>query len=134
MDDVLKIDSAEIKSRIIEFIGSTLKKRDIEGLLILYRDCLEVIVNVHLAKEILGKENVKVFVTKGRFIAKQPREEMDLPTVNKYLNLPPENVIFANKGKTLQEIRAVFSERHEIRFGFGLDTVPALNYNLSYLL
>jgi NH3-dependent NAD+ synthetase len=134
IDKALKIDPADVKSKIKSFIRSTLEERDIEGLLIFYRDVLEVIVNVHLAKEIVGDENVKLLVTKGRFIAKQPREEMDLPAVNKYLNLPPENVIFANKGKILQEIREIFSEHIDVRYGFGLETVPALNYNLSYLL
>lgn len=134
IDKGLKIDPADVKSKIKSFISSTLEERDIEGLLIFYRDVLEVIVNVHLSKEIIGDENVKLLVTKGRFIAKQPRENMDFPAVNKYLNLPPENVIFANKGNILREIREVFSEHHDVRYGFGLETVPALNYNLSYLL
>ncbi|MFX1515311.1 MAG: hypothetical protein ACFFC6_03320 [Promethearchaeota archaeon] len=132
LDKVLEIDPADVQTKITRFISSTIKKRDIEGLIILYRDCLEVMVNVYLAKEIVGTENVKVLVTKGRLIAKQPREEMDLPTINKYLNLPPENIIFVNKGKILQEIREVFADHYDIRF--GLETVPVLNYNLSYLL
>ena len=131
-DKALKIVPADVKSKITSMIRSTLKERDVEGLLIFYRDVLEVVVNVHLAKEIIGEENVKILVTKGRFIAKQPREEMDFPAVNKFLNLPPENVIFANKGNALREIREVFSD--DVRFGFGLESVPALNYNLSYLL
>jgi NAD+ synthetase len=133
-DKALRINPADVKSKIIRFLSFTLRKRDIEGLLILYRDCLEVITNVHLLKETVGKENVKVLVTKGRLLVKQPREEMDLTTVNKHLDLPPENIIFANKGRILQETREVFSEHHDIRFGLGIDTVPVLNYNLSYLL
>ena len=133
-DKVLEIDPADVQTKITHFISSTLKKRDIEGLIIRYRDCLEVIINVHLAKEIVGRENVKVLVTKGRLIVKQPREEMDLPTINKYLKLPLENIIFANKSKILQEIREEFADHRDVRFGFGLDTVPLLNYNLSYLL
>ena len=114
-DKALIIDPADVKSKFIQFFHSTLKKRGIEGLLIQYRDCLEVIINVHLAKETVGRENVKVLVTKGRFIAKQPREEMDLATVNKYLDLPPKNIIFANKEPILQVTREVFSE-HDFRF------------------
>jgi NAD+ synthetase len=131
-DKALKIVPADVKSKITSLISTNLMKRDIEGLLIFYRDCLEVVVNVHLAKEIIGEENVKLLVTKGRFVAKQPREEMDLPAVNKYLNLPSENVIFVNKGPILQEINEVLSEHHDIRF--GVEAVPTLNYNLSYLL
>jgi len=134
LDKALEIDPVDVQTKITRFISSVLKKRDIEGFIISYRDCLEVIINVHLAKEIVGRKNVKILVTKGRLIVKQPREEMDLLTINKYLNLPPENVIFANKGKILKEIREVYTNHHDVRFGFGLDTVPLLNYNLSYLL
>ncbi|MFX0122138.1 MAG: hypothetical protein ACFFAE_00740 [Candidatus Hodarchaeota archaeon] len=133
-DKALRIDPADVKSKIIQFVSSTLKKRDIEGLIIPYRYCLEVLTNVHLSKESVGRENVKVLVTKGRFLAKQPREEMDLATINKHLDLPPENIIFVNKGRILQEIRQVFTDHQDIRFRFSIDTIPALNYNLSYLL
>ena len=133
IDDKLKIDPVYVKHEIVDFIRSTLEKRDIDGLIVLYRHCIEAITNVHLAIEIVGKENVKVLVTKGRFLAKQPREEMDLEAINKYLDLPKENIVFANIEGTLREIRGIFSERHELRFGFT-ETVSALNYNLSYLL
>lgn len=134
VDNKLRIDPAYVKSLIIDYIRPTIEKRGIEGLVILYRDCIEVITNVHLAKEIVGKENVKVLVTKGRFLNRQPREDMDLATINKYLDLLHENIVFANKEKPLKEIRDVFAEHEHI---FGLiphEPVSALNYNLSYLL
>lgn len=135
VDNILRIDPGYVKSKIISYIRSIIEKRDIEGLLILYRDCIEVTMNVFLAKEIVGRENVKVLVTKGRFLYKQPREEMDLVTINKHLDLPHDNVVFANKERPLKEIREVFSGSYEIKSRFIVpEAVPALNYNLSYLL
>ncbi|MFX1282388.1 MAG: hypothetical protein ACFFB5_01990 [Promethearchaeota archaeon] len=134
-EDKLRINPAHVKSKIIEFISSTIEKRDIEGLLILYRDCIEVITNVFLAKEIVGRENVKILVTKGRFLNRQPREDMNLATINKYLDLPPENIVFANKERILKEIREIFSKDYAVKSRFIVpEPVPALNYNLSYLL
>lgn len=130
-DNKLKIDPAKVKSTIIEFISSILEKRDIEGLVILYRNCVESITNAHIAMEIVGKENVKVLVTKGRLLNKQPREKMDLASINEYIGLPEENIVFVNKEGILKGIREVF----EAKVGFVLpEAVPALNYNLSYLL
>ncbi|MFX0085305.1 MAG: hypothetical protein ACFFAU_06500 [Candidatus Hodarchaeota archaeon] len=136
MDTKLVIDPANVKSKIVEFIRSTLEKRDIEGLVLLYRDCIESIINIHIAIETVGRENVKVLVTKGRFIVKQPWEEMGINEINKFLNLPVENIVFANKENTLREIRTIFSEGYEVKFSSMFsDGVPtSLNYNLSYLL
>ncbi|MFX0016334.1 MAG: hypothetical protein ACFFB2_01470 [Promethearchaeota archaeon] len=134
-DTNLIIDPVKVQSQIKSFIRSILAERDINGLLVLYRDCVESITNVHLAKEIVGKENVKVLVTKGRFLNKQPREEMDLESINKYIKLPRENIIFANKEGILKEIRGVFTEQYEIRSRFVTpELISSLNYNLSYLL
>ncbi len=133
LDDKLNIDPAAVKHKIVDFIRSTLEKRDIDGLLILYRHCIESITNVHLAIETVGKQNVKVLVTRGRFLNKQPREEMDLATINQYLDLPVENIVFANKKGILREISEIFSEKYEPKFGMT-EAVQALNYNLSYLL
>ncbi|MFW9903769.1 MAG: hypothetical protein ACFFFH_05510 [Candidatus Thorarchaeota archaeon] len=135
MDENLKIDSADVKTRIVEFIGSVLEKRGIDGLVVLYRDCLESITNVHLAIETVGKSNVKLLVTKGMLTNKQPREEMDLKSINKYLKLPEVNIIFASQENAFKEIQKVFSEQYDLKFGLlSHEALPTLNYNLSYLL
>jgi NH3-dependent NAD+ synthetase len=135
LDNKLKIDASAIKSKIVAFICSILEKRDIDGLLILYKYCIESIINVHLAKEAVGRNNVKLVVTKGRFVNRQPREEMDLDTINRYLGLPKSNIVFVNQEGILREIREVFSKRYDLESGIVLsDAIPALNYNLSYFL
>lgn len=135
LDDRLRIDAPAIKSEIVAFIRSTLEKRDIDGLLVLYKYCVESITNVHLAIEAVGRNNVKVVVTKGRFVNKQPREEMDLEAINRYLDLPKENIVFVNQEKILKEIRDVYSGRYDLTTGIAVSkNFPVLNYNLSYQL
>ncbi len=133
-DDKLKIDPADVKSKIVDFLRSTLEKRDIDGLLILYKNCIESITNVHLAIETVGRHNVKVLVTRGRLFNKQPREKMDLDTINKHLDLPDENIVFANKDGALREIRKIVDKSIEYKFGLGSTLPVVFNYNLSYLL
>ncbi len=134
-DDKLRIDAPVIKSKIVAFIRSTLEKRDIDGLLVLYKYSVESVTNVHLAIEAVGRNNVKLVVTKGRFVNKQPREQMDLEAINRYLDLPEENIVFINQDKILKEIRDVFSGRYGLKEGITLsETFPAMNYNLSYYL
>ncbi|MHA2055755.1 MAG: hypothetical protein ACW99F_19470 [Candidatus Hodarchaeales archaeon] len=135
LDDQLRINEPEIKSKIVAFIRSTLEKREIDGLLVLYKYCVESITNVHLAIEAVGKNNVKLVVTKGRLVNKQPREQMDLETINQYLDLPEENIVFVNQENILKEIRDVFSGRYGLKAGIAVsDPPPVLNYNLSYFL
>ncbi len=135
IDSKLKIDPAAVKAKIVSFIRSTLEKREIDGLLVLYKYCVESIINVHLAIEAVGRNNVKLVVTKGRFVNKQPREEMDLDAINQYLDLPEKNIVFVNQDGILREIRAVISGRYDLKSGLFLsDAIPALNYNLSYFL
>ncbi len=135
LDDKLRIDPPVIKSKIVAFIRSTLEKRDIDGLLVLYKYSVESVTNVHLAIEAVGRNNVKLVVTKGRFVNKQPREQMDLEAINRYLDLPEENIAFINQDKILKEIRDVFSGRYGLKEGITLsETIPAMNYNLSYYL
>ncbi len=135
LDDKLRIDAPVIKSKIVAFIRSTLEKRDIDGLLVLYKYCVESITNVHLAIETVGRNNVKLVVTKGRFVKKQPREQMDLEAINRYLDLPEENIVFVNQEKILKEIRNVFSGRYDLTTGIAFsETLPVMNYNLSYYL
>ncbi|MFX0211780.1 MAG: hypothetical protein ACFFDT_37735, partial [Candidatus Hodarchaeota archaeon] len=135
LDDKLRIDAPVIKSKILTFIRSTLEKRDIDGLLVLYKYCIESITNVHLAIEAVGRNNVKLVVTKGRFVNKQPREQMDLKAINRYLDLPKKNIVFVNQEGILREIRNVFSGRYGLTEGISIsETIPAMNYNLSYFL
>lgn len=135
LDNKLEIDAPVVKSKIVEFIRSTLEKRDIDGLLILYKYCIESITNVHLAIEAVGRNNVKLIVTKGRFINKQPREQMDLDTINQYLGLPKKNIVFVNQEGILKEIREVTSGRYGLKSGPAFsEAIPSLNYNLSYFI
>ncbi|MHA1993971.1 MAG: hypothetical protein ACW97Z_05485 [Candidatus Hodarchaeales archaeon] len=135
LDDKLRIDAPAIKSKIVEFIRSTLEKREIDGLLVLYKYCVESLTNVHLAIEAVGRNNVKLVVTKGRFVNKQPREQMDLETINRYLDLPEENIVFVNQEKILKEIRDVFEGGYGLTKGIAIsETIPVLNYNISYFL
>ena len=135
LDNKLKINAPAVKSKIVAFVRSTLEKRDITGLLVLYKYCIESITNVHLAIEAVGRNNVKLVVTKGRFVNKQPREQMDLEAINQYLGLPEENIVFVNQEGILREIREVFSGRYDLKSGHVFsDAIPALNYNLSYFL
>lgn len=135
-DSKLNIDPTSVKSHIVDFLRSTLEKRDIDGLLVLYKDCIESLTNIHLAIEVVGKKNVKILVTKGRSLNRQPRETMDVKTINKYIQLPTKNIVFANQEGSLNEIRNIFSEDYKIKFRTVYsDSVPkSLNYNLSYLL
>jgi NAD+ synthase len=135
LDDKLRINAPAIKSKIVAFIRSTLEKRDIDGLLVLYKYSVESITNVHLAIETVGRNNVKVVVTKGRFLDKQSREQMDLKAINRYLDLPEENIVFVNQEKILKEIIDVFSGRYSLTTGISIsETMPVMNYNLSYFL
>lgn len=126
----LRIDAAAIKSKIIDFIRTKLKQRDIDGLVVMFSDCVESIINVHIAKEIVGNKNVKLLVTRGRFIYKAPKERMSLKEINYYLSLPEENVVFFNMEGALREIRKMFYEGEPLFY----DTSSVLNYNLSYYL
>ncbi|MFX0185240.1 MAG: hypothetical protein ACFE95_19330, partial [Candidatus Hodarchaeota archaeon] len=130
LDNKLKINAANVKSKIINFIRPILEQRDIDGLVIMFRDCIESLINVQIAKEIVGTENVKLLVTKGRFIYKAPKESMTLTEINRFMNLPEENIIVVNMEGALREIRKIFYEKLPIFY----ETSPVLNYNLSYYL
>ncbi len=134
LDDKLRIDPENVKSKLVDFIRSTLAKRNIEGVLVLYKHCIESIINVHLAISAVGRENVKLLVTKGRIINKQPREEMSLATINQYLDLPKDNIVFVNQERALKEIFSIFSEVDVPRSRFSFPETQALNYNLTYFL
>lgn len=130
IDNNLKINAADIKSKIIDSIHYTLKQREIDGLVVIFSDCIECLINVHLAKEIIGYENIKLLVTKGRFIYKAPKERMSLAEINRYINLPEENIVFIDMERVLGEIRKIFYKGEPSFY----DTSPVLNYNLSYFL
>ena len=135
-DSKLNIDPTSVKSHIVDFLRSTLEKRDIDGLLVLYKDCIESLTNIHLAIEAVGKKNVKILVTKGRSLNRQPRETMDVKTINKYIQLPIKNIVFANQEGSLNEIHNIFSEDYKFKFKtvYSSSVPKSLNYNLSYLL
>jgi len=130
IDNNLRIDPVDIKAKIIDFIRVKLEQRDINGLVVIFSDCIESLINVHIAKEIVGNENIKLIVTRGRFIYKAPKERMSLTEINRFINLPKENIVFVNMEGALKEIRKIFYEREPMFY----DTSPLLNYNLSYFL
>ena len=135
IDEKLKINPSKVEKSILDFIQKTIKPREIDGFVISYKYSLETLISVHIASKVVGKENVKLLVTKGRFISKQPRETMTIEAINSYIDLPIENIIIVNKGQILQEINHAISEPQELRSGFYFaDSLPGLNYNLGYFL
>lgn len=130
IDNNLRIDSVAIKAKIVDFIRAKLEQRNIKGLVVIFRDCVESLINVHIAKEIVGDKNIKLIVTKGRLIYKAPKERMSLAEINRFINLPKENIMFVNKEGALKEIRKSLFERETMSY----DTSPLYNYNLSYFL
>ncbi|UCE14484.1 MAG: hypothetical protein JSV04_04725, partial [Candidatus Heimdallarchaeota archaeon] len=130
IDNKLKINPVDIKATIIDQLRAKLEQRNTTGFVIIFRDCIESLINVHIAKEIVREENIKLIVTKGRYIYKAPKERMTLEEINKFISLPKENIVFINKEGALREIRNLFYKR-ETKF---LDTSPLLDYNLSYFL
>jgi len=130
IDNNLRIDPVDIEAKIIDFIHVKLKQRDINGLVVLFSDCVESLINVQIAKKIVGNENIKLIVTRGRFIYKAPKERMSLTEINRFIDLPKENILFINMEGALKEIRKIFFEREPMFY----DTSSLLDYNLSYFL
>ncbi|MFX1247600.1 MAG: hypothetical protein ACFFBQ_09475 [Promethearchaeota archaeon] len=130
IDNSLSINSSALKAQIVEFIRTKLDQRNIKGLVVIFSDCVESLINVHIAKEIVGERNIKLIVTRGRLIYKTPKERMSLEEINQFINLPPENIVFVNKEGALKEIRKSFYEKEVIFY----DASPLFNYNLSYFL
>ncbi len=132
LDDKLQIDPATVKSTIIEFIRSTLEDRDIEGLVILYRDYINSLITCKLAISAVGKENVKLIVTQGRFSSRRPTKKRDLQTIQKYISIPEDNIVQINIKDLHQTLSRIFLRKSDLIRGF--DSSPVLNYNLSYIL
>ncbi|MHA2296891.1 MAG: hypothetical protein ACXAEU_00400 [Candidatus Hodarchaeales archaeon] len=135
VDDNLKINPIKVESKIIEFIRSTLEPRGIEGLVVLFKDFIESLVNVHIAISAVGRENVKLIVTQGRFSSRKPTKEKDLATIKKYVNLPQENIIQIDIENLLQDLSRSFLDKSYYYHGLSFSEVSsALNYNLSFIL
>ncbi len=130
IDKNLRIDPVDIKTKIIDFIRPKLDQRNINGLVVTFSDCIESLINVHIAKEIVGQKNTKLIVTRGRLIYKAPKEKMTFAEINQFIDLPKENIVFVNKEGALKEIRKSFYEMETTFY----DTSSLLNYNLSYFL
>ncbi|WP_455140308.1 hypothetical protein [Candidatus Hodarchaeum mangrovi] len=135
IDEKLKINPSKVEKEILDFIQKIITPREIEGFVISYKYCLETLLSVNIASKVVGKENVKLLVTKGRFINKQPRETMTIEAINTLIDLPVENVIIVNKEQILREINQAISGFQELKPGFYFsDSLPGLNYNLGYFL
>jgi NAD+ synthase len=135
IDQKLKIDSSHVETKITTYIRSILKQRDIEGLVLLFKDYVESLINVHFACSAVGKENVKLIVTEGRFSSRKPTKEKDQSIIERYLDFPQENLVFINIADLLRDINKIFLDKTDHAIGLvSSDTYPLLNYNLSYIL
>ncbi len=135
LDKILEVNPKEIQTNIVSYIQSILKGRDINGLVVLYRDCIESLINVKLAALTVGRENVKLVVTHGRFSSSEPTRKKDLEIIEKYLDLPKENVIFTNLEQAANAINNLSFDKTKQRYGFTQPRgLPLFNYNLSYYL
>ncbi len=135
LEEALKIDSKKVQSTIVDFIDSTLKKRDIEGLVIIYRDSIESLINVKLAAITVGWENVKLIVPRGRFSTDTITRSTDLQTIKKYLEIPNDNLILINIEQALTAINNLTFEKTKAAYGVTTPGMnPLYNYNLSYYL
>ncbi len=135
IDDSLRIDPQKTQSTIVTFIQSIIKDREIDGLVILYRDCLECLINIKLAALAVGWDNVKLVVTRGRFSPSKSTRSHDMETINKYLRISSHNIILANLEETLKAITEKSFETTNIKGATsGLGAIPLFNYNLSYYL
>ena len=135
IDDSLRIDPKSVNSKIMSFIQSTLMKRDIDGLVVLYKDCIECLINAKIAIGIVGEENVRLVVTRGRFSAYKPTRTQDLNIIDKYIQLPSESIIHANLEESIKAINRFSFDQPTL--GYGLTNpgmMPVFNYNLSYFL
>ena len=135
VDNNLEINPEKVQNSIVTYIQSILKGRDINGLVVLYRDCIESLINVKLAAQIVGVENIKLVVTHGRFSSSQPTRERDLKIIEKYLKLPNENIVFSNLEEAVNAINHLSFDKTKQRYGFTQPRkLSVFNYNLSYNL
>ena len=131
----LMINPEEVQDSIISYIQSILKGRDIDGLVVLYRDCIESLINVKLAALTVGRENIKLVVTHGRFSSSEPTRDKDLKIIRKYLNLPKDNIVFSNLEEAVNAINHLSFDKTKKRYGFTHPRkLNIFNYNLSYAL
>jgi NH3-dependent NAD+ synthetase len=135
LDKNLEIDPEEIQSSIVKYIQTVLKGRGINGLVVLYRDCIESLINVKLAAQIVGVENIKLVITHGRFSSSEPTRSSDLKIIKKYLNLPKNNIVFSNLEEAVNAINNLSFDKTKKRYGFTQPRkLNIFNYNLSYNL
>jgi len=135
LDESLEINPKEVQTNIVTYIQSILKERDINGLVVLYRDCIESLINVKLAVSTVGRENIKLVVTHGRFSSSEPTRKKDLEIIGRFLDLPKENVIFTNLEQASNAINNLSFDKKKQRYGFTKPRgLPLFNYNLSYYL
>jgi len=135
LDESLEINPKEVQTTIVSYLQSILKERDINGLVVLYRDCIESLINVKLAVNAVGRENVKLVVTHGRFSSSEPTRKKDLDIIERYLDLSKDNVIFTNLEQAANAINNLSFDKAKRRYGFTQPRgLPLFNYNLSYYL
>ena len=135
IDDTLQIDPEKVNSTIISFIQSTLETRGIDGLVVLFKDCIECLILTKLAIKTVGKENVELIVTRGRFSTYKPTRTQDMKIINEYLHLPEESIVHTNLEQAIKAINNFSFEKTKLGYGLAHPgMMPIFNYNLSYFL
>jgi NAD+ synthase len=135
LDDSLQIDPKKVNSTIVSFIRSTLEHRSIDGLVVLFKDCIECLITTKLAIKAVGMENVKLVVTRGRFSTYKRTRIQDMKLIDEYLQLPEESIVHTNLEEAIKAINNFSFEKTKLSYGLsnpGL--MPLFNYNLSYFL
>ena len=118
LDKSLEIDPEHVQSKIISYMQSILKGRAINGLVVLYRDCIESLINTKLAELTVGTENIKLVVTRGRFSSSEPTGSKDLEIIDKYLKIPENNIVFTNLEEAVHAINNLSFDKTEKQYNF----------------
>ena len=135
LEENLEINPEEVQTIIVSYIQSILKGRDIDGLVVLYRDCIESLINTKLAVRTVGRENVKLIITRDRFSSSETTRKKDLKIIGKYLDLPKDNIVVPDLEQAGNAINNLSFDKAKQRYGFiQPKRLPLFNYNLSYYL
>ena len=135
LEENLEINPEDVQTIIVSYIQSILKGRDIDGLVVLYRDCIESLINTKLAVQTVGRENVKLIMTRDRFSSSEATRKKDLKIIGKYLDLPKDNIVVPDLEQAGNAINNLSFDKAKQRYGFiQPKRLPLFNYNLSYYL
>ncbi len=135
IDKNLEINPEEVQSSIVSYIQTILKGRDINGLVVLYRDCIESLINTKLAVLTVGRENVKLIITHDRFSSSKITRKSDLKIIEKFLDLPKGNIVVTDIEETTNAINNLsFDKTKQKSRLIQPKRLQLFDYNLSYYL